>query len=38
MRPEEVLGSEDTVLLNVTAYRLTIPCEFVHLAGTGGRN
>jgi hypothetical protein len=34
MRPEEVLISEDTELLNVTAYRLAIPCEFVHEVGT----
>jgi hypothetical protein len=37
MRPEEVLVSEDTDLLNVTAYRLAIPCEFVHLGRTAGR-
>lgn len=37
MRPEEVLVSEDTDLLSVKAYRLTIPCEFVHLCGTAGR-
>jgi hypothetical protein len=37
MRPEEVLVSEATDLLNVTAYRLAIPCEFVHLDGTARR-
>jgi hypothetical protein len=37
MRPEEVLVSEDTDLLNVTAYRIAIPCEFVHIGGTAGR-
>lgn len=37
MRPEEILVSEGTDLLNVTAYRLAIPCEFVHLDGTAGR-
>lgn len=36
-RPEEVLVSEDTDLLNVKAYRLSIPCEFVHVDGTAGR-
>jgi hypothetical protein len=36
MRPEEILVSEDTDLLNVAAYRLTISCEFVHVDGTGG--
>jgi hypothetical protein len=30
MQPEEVIVSEETELLNVTAYRLAIPCEFVH--------
>ena len=30
MRPEDVLVSEETELLNVTAYRLAISCEFVH--------
>lgn len=30
MRPEVVLVSEETELLNVTAYRFAIPCEFVH--------
>ena len=34
MRPEEVLISEETELLNVTAYRLAISCEFVHQTGT----
>jgi hypothetical protein len=37
MLPEEVLVSESTDLSNVTAYRLAIPCEFVHLDGTAGR-
>lgn len=37
MRPEDVLVSEDTDLLNVKAYRLAIPCEIVHLGATGGR-
>ena len=37
MRPEEILVSEDTDLLNVKAYRLAIPCEFVHLDGTDRR-
>ena len=30
MRPDDVLVSEETELLNVTAYRLAISCEFVH--------
>jgi hypothetical protein len=33
MLPEEVLISESTDLLNVTAYRLAIPCEIVHQTG-----
>jgi hypothetical protein len=37
MRPEEVLVSESTDLLNVTAYRVAIPCELVHLGGTADR-
>jgi hypothetical protein len=37
MQPEEALVSESTDLLNVAAYRLTIPCEFVHMGGTAGR-
>ena len=37
MRPEEVLVSEDTDLLNIKAYRLSIPCEFVHVDGAAGR-
>lgn len=36
MRPEEVIVSEETDLLNVKAYRLAIPCEFVHLVERGG--
>jgi hypothetical protein len=35
--PEEILISESTDLLNVTAYRLAIPCEFVHMGATAGR-
>jgi hypothetical protein len=37
MRPEDVLVSEDTDLLNVKAYRLAIPGEFVHVDGNAGR-
>lgn len=37
MRPEEVLLTEDTELLNVKAYRLAIPCQFVHLGGARAR-
>lgn len=37
MRPEEILISEDTDLLNVKAYRLAIPCEFVHVGGASVR-
>lgn len=37
MRPEEILISEDTDLLNVKAYRLAIPCEFVHVDGASVR-
>jgi hypothetical protein len=37
MRPEEILVSEDTDLLNVTAYRFAIPCKFIHLDGTVGK-
>jgi hypothetical protein len=37
IRSEEVLVSESTDLMNVTAYRLAIPCEFVHLSRTAGR-
>jgi hypothetical protein len=36
MRPEEILVTEDTDLLNVKAYRLAISCEFVHLNRTAG--
>jgi hypothetical protein len=34
--PEKVLVSESTDLLNVTAYRLAIPCEFVHMGVQAG--
>jgi hypothetical protein len=37
MRPEEVLISESTDLLNVAAYRLAIPCEVLQMGGIAGR-
>ena len=37
IRPKKNLVSESTDLLNVTAYRLAIPCEFVHIGRTAGR-
>lgn len=36
MLPEEVLVSESTDLLNVVAYRIIIPCEFIHVDGNAG--
>jgi hypothetical protein len=35
--PENILVSECTDLLNLKAYRLAIPCEFVHLSHSVGR-
>ncbi len=34
MRPEKILVSEPTDLLNITAYRLALPCEFAHVNGS----
>ena len=36
IRPEEVLVSERTDLLNVMTYRITIPCKFVHVGASAG--
>jgi hypothetical protein len=36
-RPEDVIVSEDTDLLNVKAYRLAMPCEIVHQGATAVR-
>ena len=33
IHPEKILVSEPTDLLNITAYRLALPCEFVHVSG-----
>jgi hypothetical protein len=35
--PEDILVSEATDLLNIAAYRLAIPCEFIHQAETTRR-
>jgi len=35
--PENILVSDSTDLFNVTAYRLAIPCDFVHQTGTARR-
>ncbi|MFP5206429.1 MAG: hypothetical protein ACLGSH_13820 [Acidobacteriota bacterium] len=33
IHPEKILVSEPTDLLNITAYRIALPCEFVHVSG-----